>query len=196
MRVLAVALLCAALAGPAFAQGEKSGEPSPEEMMKAYEAASQPGTEHALLAKSAGRWNCTVKSWHDPKGEPEVSQGTEEAEVVFGGRYLRNHFKGNMMGKPYEGMGTLAYDNAKKKYVGNWFDSMSTGIMSYEGDYNPQSKELVCRGSYVDVLTGQEVACRMVSRYISDDQHVFEMWGPDPSGAEVKWMEIAYNRAK
>jgi hypothetical protein len=101
-----------------------------------------------------------------------------------------------MMGKPFEGMGTLGYDNVKKKYVGTWFDSMSTGILSFEGDYNADSKEMVCRGSYADAMTGKDQPCRMVSRFVSDDQHVFEMWGPDPTGREVKWMEITYNRAK
>jgi hypothetical protein len=196
MRILAVALMCAALVGSALAQGDKPAQMSPDEMMKAYEAAAKPGPEHAMLAQTAGRWNCTVKTWTDPSADPETSEGTEEAEMIFGGRYLRNHFKGSMMGKPYEGMGTLGFDNVKKKYVGNWMDSMGTGILSYEGDYNPQSKELVCRGAYADAMTGKDMDCRLVSRFVSDNQHVFEMWGPAPTGGEVKWMEITYNRAK
>jgi hypothetical protein len=194
MRLFAVAVVCLALTGPAAAQ-DTSAEPSHEEMMKVYEAAAAPGPEHAMLAKNAGRWNATVKSWMDPQGEPEVSEGTEESEMIFGGRYLSSHFKGSMMGQPYEGMGTLGYDNVKKKYVGTWFDTMSTGIMSFEGDYNPETKEMVCHGRFTDAMTGQEQQCRMVSRFVSDDQHVFEMWGPDPTGRDVKWMEITYNRA-
>jgi hypothetical protein len=93
-------------------------------------------------------------------------------------------------------MGTLGYDNVKKKYVGNWHDSMGTGIMSFEGDYDAQAKQMVCYGSYADAVTGKETRSRMVTRFVSDDQHVFEMWGPDASGKEVKWMEITYNRAK
>jgi hypothetical protein len=95
-----------------------------------------------------------------------------------------------MMGKSYEGMGTMGYDNGKKKYIGTWFDSMSTGIMSYEGDYDHGSKQMVMRGSYVDPLSGKETATRMVTRMVSDDQTVFEMYGPDLAGKEVKWMEI------
>ena len=41
-------------------------------MMKMYEKAAQPGPEHAMLAKRAGKWNCAVKAWHDPQGEPET----------------------------------------------------------------------------------------------------------------------------
>ena len=96
-----------------------------------------------------------------------------------------------------EGRGMMGYDNGKKKYVGTWLDSMGTGIMSYEGDYDPKSKQIVCHGSYVDPVMGMEMPCRLVSHMISDDQHVFEMWGPSPMGSgEVKWMEISYTRAK
>ncbi len=198
MRTFAlVALVCAALAGSALAKDEHPTEMSQDDMMQAYAAAAAPGAAHAMLAKGAGRWDATVKSWQDPAGEPMVSTGTEEAEMIFGGRYLKSHFRGSMMGQPYEGLGTMGYDNGKKKYVGTWFDSMGTGIMSYEGDYDAQKKELVCHGSYVDPVMGMESKVRLVTRFIGDDQHVFEFWGPAPgSDLEVKWMEISYARAK
>jgi len=198
MRALALtAAFCLALAGSAIAHDEHPASMSQDDMMKAYAAAAAPGAAHAMLAKSAGRWNATVKSWQDPNGEPMVSTGTEETTMIFDGRYLESHFRGSMMGQPYEGRGTMGFDNGKQKYVGTWFDSMGTGIMSYEGDYDAAKKELVCRGSYVDPVMKMESKVRLVTRFISDDQHVFEFWGPDPSsGKELKWMEISYTRAK
>lgn len=198
MRTLALAaLLCFALAGGAIAKDEHPTSMSQDDMMKAYAEAAAPGAPHALLAKGAGNWNVTVKSWHDPSGQPEISTGTEACEMLFGGRYLKSHFRGDMMGQPYEGLGTMGYDNGKQKYVGTWFDSMGTGIMSYEGDYDAKTKELVCRGSYVDPLMKTESKVRLVTRFVSDDQHTFEFWGPNPAtGQEVKWMEMTYTRAK
>ena len=193
MRNLVIVLCLGALMMPAAVL---AGEPSQEEMMKAYEAAAKPGPEHATIAKTAGKWTCTVKSWMDPAGEPMVSEGTEESEMIMGGRYLQSHFKGSMMGRPFDGMGLLGYDNVKKKYVGTWMDSMSTGIMSYEGDYDAQKKAIVCHGSFADAGTGKEQKATLVTRMIDDDHHVFEMWGPDPTGKDVKWMEIASSRVK
>ena len=198
MRALTLAVgLCLLLAGGAIAKDEAPPAMSEEAMMKAYMDAAAPGEPHAMLAKGAGTWNATVKSWQDPSGEPMVSTGTETSSMIFGGRYLESHFTGSMMGMPYEGRGMMGYDNGKKKYVGTWLDSMGTGIMSYEGDYDPKSKQIVCHGSYVDPVMGMEMPCRLVSHMISDDQHVFEMWGPSPMGSgEVKWMEISSTRAK
>jgi hypothetical protein len=100
------------------------------------------------------------------------------------------------MGMPFEGRGVIGYDNVTKKYVGTWYDNMSTGIMRYEGEYDPAKKELVCHGDYVDAVTGETQQSTLISRFVSDDHHVFEMWGPDPSGKKVKWMEIVYERAE
>ncbi len=194
MHRITVVMACLALALPALADEPQLNQ---DEMMKAYEAAAKPGAPHELLARSAGNWTCTVKAWMDPAAEPMVSQGTETSEMIFDGRFLHTRFQGSMMGQPFDGIGLLGYDNGKKKYVGVWLDSMSTGIMPYEGDYDAQKKELVCRGGYVDALTGQYQDCKLVTRFVNDDRHVFEFWGPDASGTnEVKWMEMTYDRVK
>jgi len=196
LRAITAIMMGLVLAGSSVAAAKESPEMNHEQMQKMYEEAAKPGAPHAMIAKGAGQWNCTIKAWMDPSAEPMTSKGTEQSEMIFGGRYLRSHFQGTMMDRPYEGMGTLGYDNAKKKYVGTWFDSMGTGIMAFEGDYNEQSKEMVCHGSYVDPLSGKETHTKLVTRFVSDDEHLFEMWGPDPTGRDVKWMEITYKRAK
>lgn len=191
IRTLTATLLIAALAAaPALAD-----EPGQDEMMQAYMQAAQPGEAHAHLAEKAGSWNCTVRSWMDPSGEPMVSQGTERSRMILGGRYLESKFSATMMGMPYEGRGLMGYDNGKQKYVGTWFDSMGTGVMYYEGEYDAQKKALVCRGEYVDPVTGETQTSTLVSRELGPDHSIFEMWGPGPSGEDVKWMEIEYERA-
>ncbi|HOX24351.1 MAG TPA: DUF1579 domain-containing protein [Candidatus Krumholzibacteria bacterium] len=188
---LLAATVLVLLAGSAFAD-----EPTHDEMMKIYLKAAAPGPEHAWIAKHAGKWNCTMRSWMDPAGEPMVSQGVEESKMILDGRFLSTEFNGENMGMPFTGRGLMGYDNVKKKYVGTWLDNMGTGIMSYEGDYDSAKKELVCKGEFADAATGQAMACTMVTRFLSDDRHVFEMWGPSPAGDNVKWMEIEYNRAR
>lgn len=186
---LAVAACVLTIAGAAPAQ-----EMSEEEMMAICLEAATPGSEHAMLAKGAGRWNVTVKSWMAPGAEPMVSQGTEEAEMILGGRYLKSEFQGAMMGMPFSGLGLLGYDNVSKKYVGTWCDSMGTGIMRFEGSFDAQKKELTCRGEYIDPATGKTVTATMVTRMFADDHHVFEMWSPGPDGKPMKWMEMDYWR--
>jgi len=197
-RLVAVLALCAlaGLLGASRSQAEEHPQMSEADMMKLYMEAAMPGPEHAMLAKSAGSWKVTMKSWMDPEGEPMESDGSETATMILGGRYLQSIFEGTSMMGPFEGMGILGYDNVKKKYVGTWSDTMGTSLMYYEGDYDASTRTMVCRGDYVDAATGMTMAARMVTRTISDDEHVFEMYGPGPTGAEVKWMEMHYARVK
>ncbi len=163
------------------------------EMMQVYEAAALPGPAHELIAKTAGTWKVVMKSWMDPASSPMVSEGVEVGEMIFGGRYLKSSFKGETFGGAFEGLGLLGYDNLKQKYVGIWLDSMSTGMMDYEGDYDPAARALVCHGDFVDAATGETRTAKLVTRFL-DDHHVFEMWGPGPTGEMVKWMEMTYTR--
>jgi hypothetical protein len=193
LTTLAVAALAAV---PARAGDEKPAPVDDQkvlEMMQVYEAAARPGPAHELIARTAGKWQVVMKSWMDPASPPMVSEGVEEGEMILGGRYLKSTFKGETFGGVFEGLGLLGYDNLKRKYVGIWIDSMSTGMMTYEGDYDPATRELVCQGDFVDAASGEMRTARLVTRFL-DDHHVFEMWGPDPSGEQVKWMEMTYTR--
>lgn len=163
------------------------------EMMQVYEAAARPGPAHELIARTAGTWKVVMRSWMDPSAAPMVSEGVEEGEMIFGGRYLKSSFKGETFGGAFEGLGLLGYDNLKQKYVGIWLDSMSTGMMDYEGQYDPATRELVCHGDFVDAATGETRTAKLITRFL-DDHHVFEMWGPGPTGEMVKWMEMTYTR--
>jgi hypothetical protein len=51
----------------------------------------------------------------------------------MGNRYQQSTFAGDFMGQPVEGMGTLAYDNAKKQFESTWTDNMGCGIVKTTG---------------------------------------------------------------
>jgi hypothetical protein len=191
-RTMVLALAASILTLAVAAQAQEMSE---QEMMAAYMEAATPGSEHEMLAKSAGNWNVTMKSWMAPGADPMVSEGTETGEMILGGRYLKSEFSGTTMGMPFNGFGLIGYDNVSKKYVGTWCDSMGTGIMRYEGTYDEQDKVLTCKGDYIDPATGETVTATLISRIIDDDHHVFEMWSPGPDGQPMKWMEMDYRRA-
>ena len=45
-----------------------------------------------------------------------------------------------MMGMPFQGMSTMAYDNGKKTFMSTWIDNMGTGILETEGTYDAGTK--------------------------------------------------------
>jgi hypothetical protein len=130
--------------------------------------------------------------WMGP-GEPTVSAGKSKMELIFGGRYLKEHFRCDMEGKPFEGMGLFGYDKIKKKYVAVWCDNFSTGIIMTEGTYDEATKTLTMTGESVDPLKGP-YKMKQVVREVSKDKQIFEMYRIGADGSERKEMEITYTR--
>lgn len=190
-------LLLASLAGAAEPEKPKpQGAPAMggaemEAMMKAM----TPGEQQKQLAQMAGDWTFTQKFWMpgQPAGE---SSGTMHADVLMGGRYVEHHWKSEFMGMPFEGRGTDAYDNVSKKYVSSWIDNMGTGIMTQTGTCDSGGKKCTYSGSASDPMTGGQTTMRSVITWVDKDTFTNEMYANDPSGKEMKMMEITAKRKK
>ena len=173
-------------------EGKEPAIPGMEQMMKMYEKLNAPGPEHARFKEAVGTWTTETRMWMGP-GEPSVSTGTSEMQVVFDGRYLKERYRCMLEDKPFEGIGLLGYDNHKKKYVHVWFDSHSTGFMVTEGTYDEATKTTTMLGEYDDPFFGPTKMKSLV-RELSKDRQVLEMYRIGPAGQEQKNMEITYTR--
>ena len=171
-------------------------DPKMQEMMKKYEAAATPGEQHKVLAGIVGNWKTTSQMWNAPDTKPEVSKGSANFKMILGGRWLQQEFKGTAMGKPFQGIGMLGYDNVKGKYVTHWYDSMSTGSMESEGEFDASTKTFKDRGIAscpISPTKTQEV--RNEWQMVSKNKMIFSMYGRNPDGGpEFKMMEIVYTK--
>jgi hypothetical protein len=183
--------IVAAVVG-AFALG-RAGAQEGNDMKAAFMALGKPGAEHAALMKCAGNWNCETKEFQ-PGAEPNVSHGKVVRTEVFGGRFLREDFEGQMGGDTFKGVGFTGFNNATKKYEMVWFSSMGTDIMFMTGTETEAGKAWEFKGAFAGP-GGMQIKSRIVTRKIADDQEVMEMWN-DMGMGEMKCMEITYTRAK
>jgi hypothetical protein len=160
-------------------------------MMEAYQNAATPGPAHEALAKSAGSYELTVKSWQAPGTEPSIDKGTATRRMLLEGRVLLEEVASSMMGQPFVGVGLHGYDNVSGKHWGTWNDSMGTGLMVSEGDCDAQGA-CTFSGSWNDPVTKGKTTARMTTRWTDPNTEVFEMFGAGPDGKEFKMMEIVY----
>ena len=195
-------LFLALVATPAQAQEqeakqEERGDYQPaahggmDAMMEAWQKAGAPGEPHEELAASVGTWETTVRWWMDPSSEPMVSTGTARREMIFGGRYLRETFEGQMMGEAFTGQGINGYNNVTGEYESIWIDNMSTGIYTYRGQ--KEDGRLVLRGEYKDPVSGQVVKTKGIVETVSDSEEKYTSY-EERNGEMVKVMEIVYRR--
>jgi hypothetical protein len=161
--------------------------------MKAMMAYSTPGEIHQMLAKTAGSWKGDITMWMQPGAAPVKTVGESTNTMILGGRYLQTKNTGNFMGAPFEGIGYLGYDNAKKLFVSSWIDNMGTGMMYLTGTWDAASKSINFTGTMVDPVAGGDVKVREVYKLIDDNTEIMEMYSVT-NGNEFKNMEIKFTR--
>ena len=164
-------------------------------MQKAWEAYMTPGEPHKRMAAEEGKWNDELTFWMGPDAPPEKATATEEVKMILGGRYQVSTTTGEMMGMPFEGRGTLAYDNATNEYISTWIDNMGTGLSVMRGKYDEASKSTTLTGTMVDPMTGKEKQMKQVYTIIDENTRKMEMFETAQGGGEYKNMEIVMKRA-
>ncbi len=197
VRPLAVAIIMMIFPALVMAQqGEEAGEGmSPEQaaMMEAWTEAMTPGPEHERLAEAVGDWKATVTMWMEPGGEPSVSESTVSRSMSLGGRVLVEEWQGEMMGQPFIGHGRTGYDNVNEKYWSTWTDNMSTGLMLFNGHYDPDTGKFTFDGSFTDPMSGESIQSRSVSWQDKAGREMMKMY-EIRGGQEVKTMEMTLQR--
>lgn len=184
---VALALVLVAPAGAAEAKPQGGGAPDMSAMMP------KPGPAHEVLKADVGVWDATVESWPNPGGPPMTSKGTETVALV-GGLWMVSDFKADLMGMSFEGHGVTGWDPGKKKYVGTWVDSMSSGISLSESDYDPAKKTMTGLFEGPD-MNGSVQKMRAVTEWKDADTRVFSMYGL-AGGQEQLGLRITYKRRK
>lgn len=174
--------------------GSAKGNMDRDEMMKKAEAAGAPGPAHKALEALVGDWKAEVKCWMEPGGSPQTSQATAETSWILEGHFLQEEFHGEMMGKPFNGLSLLGYDNTKQTFNSVWVSDKQTSMFTSEGRGENGNKVITLEGKASCAATGRkDVPMKVVFRVINQDKHIFEMYDGS-KGDNAKTMEITYTR--
>jgi hypothetical protein len=161
--------------------------------MKAWQAYATPGNPHKLMADEVGTWNCDMTFWSEANGKPEKAASVAVIRMILGGRYQEANYKGTMMGQPFEGKSTLAYNNASQEYTTTFIDNMGTGMMVAMGKYDEKTKSMELKGEMVNPLNGKKTPYREVYTIVDPTTRKMEMFDTK-NGTEYKSMEIVMKK--
>lgn len=177
----------------------KTTEPVVEEpvdsaaQVKAWQAYATPGSEHKLMAEEVGTWNCDMTFWDGPDGKPEKASSVADVKMILGGRYQESNYKGNIMGGPFEGKSTLAFNNASKEFTTTFIDNMGTGMMVAVGKYDDKTKTIEFKGDVVNPVNGKKAPYREVYSIVDAKTRKMQMFDVK-NGSEYKSMEIVMTK--
>lgn len=168
---------------------------TPAEEQKAWMDYATPGDMHKWMASLDGTWDADMTMWMNPDSPAMKTKGVAVYKMILGGRYQEGVHTGNMMGMPFEGRSTMAYDNQKKVFISSWIDNMGTGVMNMEGSYDAKTKTLTSKGKMVDPASGTELDEKEVVTFLDDNTQKMEMYCIK-DGKEIKTMELLAKRRK
>ena len=167
-----------------------------QKMAQEYMKIMAPNENHAYFNDLVGKWDVKTTAWMAPGQEPVVSQSSCEASVILGGRFLMMKFAGTMFGQPFEGLEIVGYDNLKKKYVTFWVDNQSTGFYLTEGTRDTLTRVETETGNWPDPMTGKSIKVRSITKFVSKDEYIYELYMTPPGAKESKSLENRSTRKK
>jgi len=156
---------------------------------KAWQAYATPGAPHKLMNDEVGTWNCEMTFWYDKDSKPEKASSVATVKMILGGRYQEANYVGKIMGAPFEGKSTLAYNNASKEYTTTFIDNMGTGMMIATGKYDEKTKSMELKGDVVNPMNGIKSPYREIYTIVDATTRKMEMFDTK-NGEEYKSMEI------
>lgn len=183
---------------PELKETEITSEPTDSvAMQKAWTEYATPTEPHKKMASESGTWTEDLTFWMSPDDKnPQKYTATAEFKMLLNGRYQEQRHKGKMMGMDFEGISTLAYNNASGEYTSTWIDNMGTGMMIASGKYDEASKSTTFLGEMIDPMTKKSKKVRQVVTIIDDNTQKMESFDEAPNGKEFKSMEILMKRKK
>ena len=183
----------ALLGGHALSQDHGEMDPAQmQRMMQLAEELATPGEAHKRLDFFAGEWDTSTTIMGMPS-----ETGTQSIKWILGGRQLRSSFKGTMMGRPFEGLGLLGYDNYKKKYTSVWCDSQSTTLLTSEGLADQTGKVITLYGTMDEWMDGtHDKAVKYVYRIVDENTYEFEIHDLGIVPGETKVISMTSTRKK
>jgi len=184
--------------GPVSHATEQIAEsPMDPAMMEKMKLLTSPSETHQVLEPLAGTWSYTGQFWMSPNAPAEKMNGKAIHTLIYSGRFLKQEFEGPWMGETFQGLGFTGYDNVKEEYVSTWLDSMSTGIMTVTGQYDPETKTFKLSGANSCPMTGEKARfSRSEWTVVDHDRSTYTSYMKGPDGREYKAMEIEYSRAQ
>lgn len=179
-----VTTLCAALLAAPFLRAQEGG---------AVPQMPDPKTEaHAPLARLAGTWTtaCRMEAMPGVPGmaEPTTWTGTERAELVCNGLWLKCVSESKCHDQQMQGLWLTGYDPGQKKYRGLWVSSMDEPYMECDGSYDADTRTWTYTG------TSPQGGFRSVLAVESDDRTVETCYLVGEDGTQTQCMRIERTR--
>jgi len=159
--------------------------------------ASKKKGAHALLARMAGTWRGTARTWFEPGQLGETSPVNGAIRLVLNGMFAQHSYRGKLMGQSMQGLALIGFSLGEQQWQVAWINSVHNGtrIMHSVGKKgaSPLAPEVV--GSY-PAGDGPDWGWRTTLQLKGRDRLLLRHFNVTPQGEESIGVEFDYRRVK
>jgi hypothetical protein len=156
---------------------------------------------HKMLSKLNGKWNLHYRLWIDPNSDPEEGDGTADANIILGGRFLQINMDYSIYEKAFTSEHIVGYDMDVKRFSLFSIDEFGTDAIFLYGDLDLEIESVVFAG--VDSIsanpsTGEKSYQYKIELYIPTEEDVdqfgFNTYFLNPEGEWKPLMETSFTK--
>lgn len=197
-RSLLTVLACLILLAPTLhAEAQEEAETAPAEEVESTAEGEEdlasltvPGEPHELLEGTVGDWNLTIRIWSAPDTEPDETTGTATGRWILGERFVETRYRGEVMGKAFEGLKIEGFEKATQEYVTTWRDNLGTYTMVFKGRCGTTCETRTMTAEFFDPVSNQKLQIRGVTTLLEEGGYSYESTILTPTGLAFKNMEL------
>jgi Protein of unknown function (DUF1579) len=158
-----------------------------------FESSLAKGSHH-WLARLAGDWQGTTRTWFEPGKLADESTWQGRIRPVLGGRFALYEYRGSITGKALEGLALLGYDLERRRYEMAWIDAFHTGTAILSGVGLCDDARFAALARYGNPAVGPEWGWRTEIELPSADELVITAWNIPSDGEAARAVETRYER--
>lgn len=168
---------------PAFSQTAQ------EEQILKEEELDKPGTNHIILQKFDGKWNCNIII---PSGsEPNYARGKTDNQIIMNGRYIEMFGLMEFYEIPVKTRTIIGYDNRRETYSLVAFDEIGTSLTFADGKYDEKEKLFTFTGETFDSMKKEKLPYKITFYLERDNKYVYTFY-QIVNNKELKRLECVY----
>ncbi|HEY5891023.1 MAG TPA: DUF1579 family protein [Acidimicrobiia bacterium] len=144
-----------------------------------------------------GRWDVISRSKDAAGDSVEESMGTNHS-LILGGHAILEHFRGPLMGQPFEAWSLRKYNPVGERWEQRWVDTTPGGFADWTGSWDESSRRFIGNPNRVLAADGTlaTAAVREVFFEIEDDRFSWKYETTEDGGTiwAPSW-ELEYRRS-
>ena len=158
---------------------------------------------HKMISKLSGNWNLHYRLWIDPNSDPEEGDGTADANIILGGRFLQINMDYSIYEKEFTSEHIVGYDMDVRRFSLFSIDEFGTDAIFLYGDLDLDIESVVFAG--VDTIsanpsTGEKSYQYKIELYIPTEEDVIQFgFNTYFLNSEGKWkplMETSFTKSE